>query len=195
MHIIIILTAFLITGCVQTAPQHYEEQWLAVVPGGWHLIYHVDGETTRISDLLPDGETANSWTTKLTFESFGSDEFELTPADILEAESSSDRNRCRSTKNFPVFSGQENGYETAVRLFFCGKNKFTHKGEVKLIKVIQGLQHSYFIRFVKRTEPFTTGNAQIPEQVMAIWSMHLGKIKLCDGSDAHPCPEPDKSEQ
>ena len=62
----------------------------------------------------------------------------------------------------------ENDYQTSVRLFLCGENSFTHRGEIKLIKAIRGNDYLYSVRIVRRTPPFDANEEEIRKEEVAL---------------------------
>ena len=138
-------------------------------------------------DYVPIGETRTDWNAKLTFESFTSLP-DSDPVEMLAHEVLRDVDRCTFVQHFELFSGLENNYPTSVRLIMCGKNETTKKGEIKIMKAIQGKQYAYLIRLVSRIEPFEVNAPDFSSQIVATWSTYLKGITLCDSAKPdHPC--------
>jgi hypothetical protein len=164
------------------------ERLLATVPPGWHRIYSLNGESTRLADYVKEGETSAAWSTKLSFESFNAADIEADPVTLLTTEAQGDMSRCNFVQHFNIFSGYENNYETSVRLFLCGENAFAGKGEVKIVKLIRGEENYYAVRIVKRIPPFDVSQPGFSDNQVANWSEFISSISLCDDSANHPCP-------
>ncbi len=163
------------------------EQLMADPPEGWQLTYQLNNSTTRLSDYVPAGETDINWTAKISFESF-SDIADADPIEMLLNEAEADRKRCSFVQHFNLYSGLENNYPTSVRLFMCGENTAVGRGEIKIIKAIQGQQYFYLVRILSRIEPFEVNAADFANDIIASWSSYLRTIKLCDSTDQrHPC--------
>ena len=146
--------------------------------------------TTRITDFVPPKETDTNWTTKLTFESHanlvGSD-----PLTIIHDLVKDEHTKCTFLQNFNLFSGMENNYKTSARLLLCGRSKYYGKGEVSIIKAIDGDDYFYIIRIQKFVKPFKLNQSKFNKHEMANWSQYFAKIKLCNSaSSKHPCPTP-----
>ncbi|HKI73482.1 MAG TPA: hypothetical protein VJ998_02505 [Pseudomonadales bacterium] len=166
------------------------EELLARPPNGWKVAYQMNNGKTRITDFVPPKETDSDWTTKLTFESHadlvGSDPIAIT-RDMINDE----HNKCSFLQHFNLFTGLENNYKTSAQLLLCGRSKYYGKGEVSIVKAIDGEDYFYIIRIQKFVKPFKINQSKFNEREMANWSQYFAKIKLCNrGSSKHPCPKP-----
>lgn len=191
---LLISLTVLVSACTQQqsepdSPVVSGERLLATVPPGWHRVYQMNGETTRLADYVKDGESSAEWSTRLSFESYRSEDINADPVTLLTTEAQEDMSRCNFVQHFNVFSGYENNYETSVRLFLCGNNAFAGKGEVKLVKMIRGAENYYSVRIVKRIPPFEVSAPEFTDQQVANWSEYLSTVSVCDDSAQHPCPE------
>jgi len=192
---LLIILLFL-SGCASQAPVEPEtevasqEQLLITVPQDWQRIYSLNTTKTRLVDFVRADENAEAWTTKLSVESYLSEDISGDPISLLMSEARSDMNKCNFVQHFNIHAGFENGYPSAVRLFMCGENAFTGMGEIKLVKVISGNDFLYSIRILRRIEPFDVSNPDFSDKDIANWSMFLSRVSLCDESEAHPCPAP-----
>ncbi len=184
-----ILLGGLLAACSTLPREVSREKLLAAPPQDWKLVYQLNNVSSRLSDFVPPGEEESDWQTRLSFESF-SNLVDSNPIDVLLAEAERDRKNCAFVQHFNLFSGFENNYPASVRLFLCGENSFVNKGEVKMVKAIQGNDYFYIIRLVKRIEPFKPGEADFSEDEIAGWSSYLRAISLChEGATDHPCPD------
>lgn len=181
----------LLAGCA-TASEESEapasaEQLIASPPPNFSLVYQMNNIKTRISDFLPEGQSEEDWQTRLSFQSHLAEDLPFDPIALLTAESEESSNRCSFVRQFNVFSGYENNYETTVQLVLCGENDFTGKGEVRLIKAIRGEEYYYTIRLVSRIAPYEVGSPEFASEQVGLWSNYLSDIHVCDGTDEHPC--------
>lgn len=164
------------------------EQLLASPPPEWELSYQLNTGNTRLVDYLPPGETSADWETRLSFESH-QNLTDMDPLEALQAEADKSQETCERFSNFNLFSGMENNYPTSTRLMMCARNAFINKGEVTMLKVIQGNDYLYVIRLRKRVPPFAEGEPEISKEEVAGWSTYLSSISVCDNSrDSYPCP-------
>ena len=167
------------------------ERLLAAPPKDWVNIFQLNNDNTRLTDFIPPDQSKGDWSTKLSFEAHTTEALSLDPIELLFSEAETDQSRCNRVSHYNIFSGLENNYQTSVRLFLCGENTFTNRGEIKLIKAIRGNDYLYSVRIVRRTPPFYVNEEEIPKEEVALWSTYLRKISVCDGSPGHPCPQPE----
>lgn len=187
-----IFTLLLLATACTTTPSTVEEpspeKLIATPPDKWVLIYQLNNDTSRLSDYVPPGETDVEWTTKLSFESFR-DLVDQDPIQILLAEAANDKEHCKFVQHFNLYSGYENNYPASVRLFFCGENTFINRGEIKMVKAIQGDDYFYIVKLLKQIEPFEPSQPDFAKKEIADWSSYLRNISLCNpGKADHPCP-------
>lgn len=170
----------------------YVEQLIAQPPKGWIKVWHVNVGDTRVTDFVPKGETRKHWKAKLSFESYT----KLLPSDpliVINEQVKYDKMHCSFVKDYNLFSGLENNYQTSMKLIMCGKLKKTGKGQVTLFKAIKGKQYFYVVRMVRRLPPFKAGKSGFDKTAMAAWSHYFSQIRVCyPGTTKHPCPKPDK---
>lgn len=164
------------------------ERLLARPPKDWVTVFQLKNENTRLTDFIPPDQSKSSWSTKLSFEAHSTKVLPLDPIELLFSEAETDKSGCDFVLHYNIFSGFENDYPTAVRLYLCGENAFTNKGEVKLIKAIKGIDYLYSVRIVRRIPPFEVSEEKFTKEEVALWSSYLSKISVCDGSPDHPCP-------
>ena len=163
------------------------ERLLATPPKDWINVFQLNNSNTRLTDFIPPDQSKADWSTKLSFEAHTTKALSLDPIELLFSEAETDKSRCNRVSHYNIFSGLENNYQTSVRLFLCGENTFTDRGEIKLIKAIRGNDYLYSVRIVRRIPPFDVNDEDPPKQEVALWSNYLRKISLCDGSSDHPC--------
>jgi len=164
---------------------------LATPPKDWVNVFQLNNDNTRLTDFIPPDQSKGDWSTKLSFEAHTTEALSLDPIELLFSEAETDQSRCNRVTHYNIFSGLENDYQTSVRLFLCGENTFTNRGEIKLIKAIRGNDYLYSVRIIRRTPPFDVNKEEIRKEEVARWSTYLRKISVCDGSPDHPCPQPE----
>ncbi len=184
----------LILGCAQQPlsptsepASNQQEQLLARPPVGWPIVYQLNTQSTRIVDYLPPGEAETDWQTKISFESHQT-LTDLDPIEALISEVTKVRETCSSVKDFNLFSGLENNYRTSTRLLLCGNNAYTKRGEISMLKVIQGNDYLYIVRLIRRIPPFEKSEPSMTPAEIAEWSTYLRNITVCDPRQtAHAC--------
>jgi hypothetical protein len=164
------------------------ERLLARPPKDWVSVFQLKNDSIRLTDFIPPDQSKSNWSTKLSFEAHTTAELTIDPIELLFSEAETDQSRCNFIRHYNIFSGLENNYQTSVRLFLCGENAFTNRGEIKLIKAIRGNDYLYSVRIVRRTPPFDVNEEEFTKEEVALWSTYLRKISVCDGSPGHPCP-------
>ena len=148
-------------------------------PEGWKLSYQFNNDDMRLADFIPAEEDVKAWRTKLSIEAHqGLDDIDPISALFGEIQNASDV--CTNFSHSNLFSGIENGYPTSVRLMECGENAHSSKGEISITKAIQGNAYFYFVRLLRRTEPFTDSTEAIQKSEIAAWSTYLKGITVCD---------------
>ena len=167
------------------------ERLLGTPPKDWVNVFQLNNDNTRLTDFIPPDQSKGDWSTKLSFEAHTTEVLSIDPIELLFSEAETDQSRCNSVTHYNIFSGLENYYQTSVRLFLCGENSFTTRGEIKLIKAIRGNDYLYSVRIVRRTPPFDANEEEIRKEEVALWATYLRKISVCDGSPDHPCPQPE----
>ncbi|MEX2489865.1 MAG: hypothetical protein WD356_10115 [Pseudomonadales bacterium] len=186
----------LLQGCAVTEPEpESTETLLAQPPDGWKQTYQMNNVTTRLTEFVPSGQTNTDWDTRLSFESFrdlaGAD-----PIEVLLNEVEQDKERCSFIQHFNLYSGYENGYPTSIRLIMCGENERTEKGEIELIKAIQGNDYLYIVRMLERIPPFEVNQPDFATGKMAQWASYFKMVSLCDTArEEHSCPEAEESSE
>lgn len=185
----------LVSACAKETDSTAGEMLIAKPPPDWQRIYQFNNEETRLSDYIPNDENEETWASKLSFESHA----QLKHADpiaVIMGEIKNQAEICKYISHSNLFSGFENNYPTSVRLILCGENVHTEKGEVSLIKAIQGNEYFYLIQLVKKVPVFgpsspVADNLQTPDftsEEVAYWSTYMKRISLCDTrDDTHAC--------
>ncbi|MGB0691744.1 MAG: hypothetical protein ACPGPD_03465 [Pseudomonadales bacterium] len=192
----LLFLTLVLSGCTSQAPDESKaavdtlEQLLIAIPQDWKRIYSLNTAKTRLVDFVRAEESADAWTTKLSVESYLSDDISGDPISLLMSEAQSDMNKCNFVQHFNIHAGFENGYPSAVRLFMCGENAFSGMGEIKLVKVISGNDYLYSIRILRRIEPFEVSKPDFSDKDIANWSLFLSRVSLCNNTEPHPCPTP-----
>jgi len=184
--LIVAIALFFLHGCA-SIPAPEGELLMAQAPEGWLRIYVLNNERTRITELVPAGETAQTWRTKFSLESYLG-EMDANPETLLLQQAYQDETQCSFVQKRLISSNKENGYATAVHLVLCGEVIGTGRGQVKLLKAIQGNEHFYVIQLIRNLPVFEPGQAQFEKPEMAAWSQILSRIFVCDSRlPEHSC--------
>jgi hypothetical protein len=168
------------------------EQLLAQPPAGWRQISSINTAPLKAAQFVPEEEgeeDQENWTRMIKFESMTEDPLP-DPIEFVAFITEGQDHQCGKFESYPVFAGLENGYETAVSLLVCHKDRDTERSEVTMMKTIRGNERFYVVTRAMRGPPITGEETPaVEEQVVAAWSLYMKSIGLCDtGREAHPCP-------
>jgi hypothetical protein len=173
------------------------ERLLAAPPPGWIRTFALDKGGVRLVEFIPPGSD-QQWIDKLSFESFkggGTNALgdELPDPIRLIRNIAKERERvCDGSEDYNTFSGFENNYPTSVRLLLCHRNKASGRGEITMLKSIQGNTDFYVVQRTRRVDPFEDRpRAPMSDAEMGLWSLYFRSISVCDDTrPEHPCPAP-----
>lgn len=168
-----------------------KERLLAEIPENWNRILTNKNSSLRLTEYVPPDSDESSWTEKLSLESFSQTSLP-DPLELLDGMAITQQKACEKFTDTNTFSGYENSYPTAVRLFNCDKDKLTRMRKISLIKAIQGSENVYVISRSMRLgeQQSNLSEAQILQSI-ARWSRYLKAISVCElGNEQHPCPTP-----
>lgn len=181
------------------------ERLIAQPPNGWTQVGATNLPTLRTAQFVPEGDSADDWTRRITFESLAEQPLP-DPIEFVELLSSDQDLICGTFESFPIFAGEENGYPTAVYLLICHRDRETKRSEITLIKTIQGNDFFYVATRAQRGLPIepaepiesaedSSAEVSVPQElpieqeIVAAWSIYLKTIQVCDpDKPEHPCP-------
>lgn len=163
------------------------ERLIAQPPATWQSVFTLNSDRSRFAEFIPADEEKGDWTTKITFESFMRPD-SSDPIEILLQEADRYREKCKFVQHFNLFSGLENGYPTSFRLIMCSASNFSGKGEVLMLKAIQGDVYFYILKLLKRVAAFEPQQPDISEGEIAQWATYFKLLIVCNDSEDHPCP-------
>lgn len=190
-------TAVLMAGCGSApsdTPEHERiapdsgEILIGSAPAGWMEAGGLNRGTLRIAEYANPATLTPDLVDTARFESQATLPLP-DPIDFVLGASAELAARCQGFEDHPVFAGYENGYPTAVRLMFCRRHGDPSRGEVRMVKAIQGKEQFYIVSRSRMTAPLEPDVVPLDAAEMAAWSEWFGGITLCDTRlPAHPCP-------
>jgi len=184
----LIIVTTLMAGCAGTDSPSTTELLIAQPPPGWVNVYQLNQKGNRISEFIAAGDDNLNWARKVTFESFPQTST-ADPIDLLLYEVDQYKEKCNFVQHFNLFSGLENNYPTSLRLVMCGTSKALKKGEVSMIKAIQGDENFYMVKMTRRVAPFKPHQSDVNKEEIAQWSVYFKHVLVCNHKqDRHPCP-------
>ncbi|TDJ39078.1 MAG: hypothetical protein E2O54_11510 [Gammaproteobacteria bacterium] len=177
------------------APAVTGERLLAVPPPGWIRTFEMNEAGVRLVEFMPPGGNTEQWIDKVSFESFNgaggnAGGSELPDPIVLIQHIAKEREReCAGFEDYNTFSGFENNYPTSVRLLLCHRNKVSGRGEISMLKSVQGNSDFYVVQRTRRVEPYEDRQPPMTNEEMGLWSLYLRSISVCDDArPEHPCP-------
>jgi len=147
------------------------ENLLAGVPKGFKIDYEGEQNNIVISEMVPQNESVNDWTTLVTVQIFLG-KTDITPQQYQETLTQSWFSACPDSGSFPVADGVENGYNFVLWQLFCPLNPSTQKVEYTFLKAIQGNDSFYLVQVAFRFEP--------TEDDITRWMGYLKDVQVCD---------------
>lgn len=157
------------------------------IPAGWVQLRNTNTANLKLAEYVP-ADTGEVWQQKLTVEAM-SGAFLPDPLVVAQGLAEEQADLCGKFVDSGIFSGDENGYPTVVRLFECHDNKRTRKPLVTMLKLIRGEEQFYSITRIWRLErPEDGAELPISKEELAAWSDALGNMIACKpGATDHPC--------
>ena len=173
------------------AGSDFGEQLFVPPPKGWTVVFHEIEDGSEITEVTPKGQNATDWSEMLAI-SIIDGKPTKTPQEILLERFAIIETGCSAVGGGPSNLAIENGFPTAMRAIACPKSTEWGKGEMSLIKVINGNERSYIIIRAWRGEPFAKGQLPLPDATTQQWLNFMSRVVLCDAREPklHPCPDP-----
>ena len=159
------------TGTTQTGTGLENENLLAGLPDGFKVDYQAEQGNQTITEMVPEGESVNDWTTLVTVQIFMG-MTNTAPEQYQENMTQSWFNACENSESYPVADGEENGYNFVLWQLYCPLNPSTQKVEYAYLKAIQGNDSFYLVQVAFRHEPSSDEITQ--------WMQYLKQVQVCD---------------
>jgi len=147
------------------------ENLLAGLPEGFKVDYQGKENNFVISEMVPEGESVNDWTTLITVEIFLGEK-NTTPEQYQQTLTERWFGACENSGTHPVADGAENGYNFILWQLYCPVNSSTQKPELTYLKAIQGNDSFYLVQVAFRYQP--------TEEDVTHWIEYLKKVQVCD---------------
>lgn len=156
------------------------ENLLVNVPEGFKIDYEAEQNNMIISEMVPEAESVNDWTTLVTVQIFLG-LTNTTPEQYQDTLTQSWFGACNNSESYPVAGGEENGYNFVLWQLFCPLNPATQKVEYAYLKAIQGNDSFYLVQVAFRFEP--------SDEDITQWMGYLREVQVCDSRiPEHACP-------
>lgn len=147
---------------------------------GWQPVVGHAGPTGEVTELIPDGETAETWTRRITVQAFRG--APVTVAGFLDNAAAGMAAACLHPVAAPPHLGRLDGAEAGSRLVTCGRTRTEPPaqgwGEVSLFYAVGGRQAFYVVSRSWRGPAFDAAPHPVAEAEMAEWITFMRAIRL-----------------
>ena len=147
------------------------ENLLAGLPDGFKVDFQGQENNFVISEMVPEGESVNDWTTMITVEIFLGEK-NTTPEEYQQTLTERWFGACENSETYPVADGAENGYNFTLWQLYCPLNSSTQKPELTYLKAIKGNDSFYLVQVAFRYEP--------SDEDITRWIQYLKEVQVCD---------------
>ena len=152
----------------------------------WKVLSTVTDKAGQATELIPMGETAETWTRRITIQAFRG--VPLTVPEFLDQAAEKAAPVCDAAAAGPASLGMVAGREAGSRTIACGKYKGDGRGTYVLHFAIRGADTFYVVSRMWRGAPFAIGQVPVPDGELAQWRTYADAIDLCDTADPRrPC--------
>ncbi|MBT3428134.1 MAG: hypothetical protein HOL98_15140 [Gammaproteobacteria bacterium] len=155
----------------------------AHIPEGWITRHRFQSEGFDLLELLPAEQNHLNWQSKLIFERTRA-AISFTPAQVLEQVDQGVEDNCYSFSRTMIFSGQENGVDSAVTLITCRKTKTDHQGLIQLSKAIWASPDWFFIKIKLKLPSYAQDDELKHGDLIKYWTTFLKKNTICQPGEA-----------
>lgn len=159
------------TDVTQSGTGLENENLLAGLPEGFKIDFQGRENNFVISEMVPEGESVNDWTTLVTVEIFLGEK-NTTPEQYQQTLTERWFGACENSETYPVADGEENGYKFVLWQLYCPLNRSTQTVEYTYLKAIQGNDSFYLVQVAFRHEPSDNEITQ--------WMKYLQDVRVCD---------------
>jgi hypothetical protein len=166
------------------------------LPDGWSWDRYNSFESIhRSSHFLPDGQDQDHWQEQITVVQ---PKLSGTPAENIDTmDHLAFGHLCEGYKVEEIEATTRNGYPTATKLMYCGRDRRSEmgKGGVAIYKAINAKSGPYVIVRQVRLDAFDVNNQPLSSEKKSELLNWAKGIHMCDSGDpTQQCP-PDKSNQ
>lgn len=166
------------------------EQLIAKPPEGWRVRSATQNPGLRVAEYVPSETEDDDWEQMLRLESMSGDPLP-DPIGFLTAIGQDQAAACGQASDLNIHSGEENNFQTSVRLFSCRNDAAPDHDRVTLIKAIRANDNFYVIALTKRKTSGTTNEPPASDAEVAVWAAYMRTVIVCDPTrPEHPCPAP-----
>ena len=147
------------------------ENLLTTLPEGFKSGFEAQENNFVISEMIPEGETVEAWSTMITVEIFLG-ETNTTPQQFQSTLTERWFGACENSQTNPVAEGTENGYNFVLWQLYCPLNRATQNVEYTFLKAIQGNDSLYLVQVAFQHDP--------SDEEITSWMNYLKEVQVCD---------------
>ena len=153
---------------------------------GWQVVNSVSDHTGEVTELIPPGETADSWTRRVTVQAFRG--VPMTVSGFLDQVVQKTAEVCEGATAGPPSMGKVSGADAGTRTVACGQYKGDGRGTFAMHFVVRGREALYVVTRLWRGAPFNPKTMPIDAAELRDWGDYAAGINLCDSRDPNrPC--------
>jgi hypothetical protein len=146
------------------------ENLLVGLPPGYKVGWQDRKPNLQMSEMVPAGETVESWTEMVTVQIFFG--MKSTPDQFRDRLGGLWTSACPGGRVHPVDAGPDNGYASLIWVLSCERNPKTGKPEITWVKAVQGNDSFYVVQKAFRFMP--------SQEQATRWLKYLTDVKVCD---------------
>ncbi|MHB1034338.1 MAG: hypothetical protein ACYC35_04315 [Pirellulales bacterium] len=169
-------------GSLVAAEPLQDENLLVGVPQGWEMVTGGKQGGITLSEFVPKGQNVDNWTQMITvqiFHKLGKTDAKTFLDKMTEAAKSQNQNDLFVAQALDMPENRE--YPSYGVLWYCGKAKYSGKGEVTLIRAIRGQDALYLVQKAWRQTPFTsTKQLTVPQKEIQDGMAYLKEANVVD---------------
>lgn len=153
---------------------------------GWQVVSSITDRSGESTDLIPPGETVDTWTRRVTVQAFRG--VAMTVPAFLDQVVQKTAEVCEGATAGPPSLGRVGGVEAGTRTVACGRYKGDGRGSFSLHFAVRGREAFYVVTRLWRGAPFNPAAMPISAAELQEWSDYAAGINLCDTRDSsRPC--------
>jgi hypothetical protein len=145
---------------------------------GWKVVANVRDRAGESTDLIPSGESNDTWSRRVTIQAFRGSP--MTVPEFLDQVLTRTAQVCDGAAAGPPSLGKVSGVQAGTRTIACGRYKGDGRGTFALHYVIRGREAFYAVTRLWRGVPFDPSVTPLSAAELREWTDYVGAIELCD---------------
>lgn len=145
---------------------------------GWKVVSSVSDAAGEATDLVPQAETAETWSRRVTIQAFRG--IPMTVPTFLDQVVEKTKAVCDEAAAGTVSLGTVSGHPAGSRTVACGRYKGDGKGNFTLYYAIRGREAFYVVSRAWRGSPFAAGTNPVAAAELADWVAYVDALQVCE---------------